>query len=280
MNVDADVLMITYNRPAYTRLALSTLLERSSPTTRVWLWQNGDDPETLAVVEGFKSRLHRYHHSRENARLTLPTNWLYGNARGAYLSKVDDDCIVPEQWDVKLAQAHQDEPRFGVLGCWRFPDEDFVPELAHRKIQTFGGGHRVLVNMWVEGSGYLMKRACVERLGLLHHRRTFSDYCIRIGCAGWINGWIYPFLYQEHMDDPRAAHSALRTDADLRHRLPLSALKNGVTTLDAWVAQLRRSARLVQSAPIDPAYWTPIRRRARNLFKNLRRVFLGETSHW
>jgi len=280
MSIDADVLMITYNRPAYTRLSLSELLKRSSPTTRVWVWQNGDDPETLEVVESFRPQLHRYHHSRENARLTQPTNWLFGNARGAYLSKVDDDCIVPEQWDVKLARAHEDEARFGVLGCWRFPDEDFVPELANRKIQSFGGGHRLLVNMWVEGSGYLMKRACVDRLGPLQDGRSFSDYCIRIGCSGWVNGWMYPFLYQEHMDDPRATHSALRTDADLVNRLPLSALKNGVTTLDAWVAQLKRSARLVQSAPIDPAYWSPFRRRVRNALKNLQRAITGQTSYW
>src|SRR5690606_32174319 len=107
--------------------------------------------------------------------------------------------------------AHADEPRFGVIGCWRFPDEDFFPELAQRKIQTFAGGHQLMVNMWVEGSGYLMKRACVEKLGLLYGERGFSDYCIRVGRSGWVNGWMYPFLYQEHMDDPRAEHSALRT---------------------------------------------------------------------
>src|SRR5688572_8965467 len=154
-HADADVLMITYNRPAYTRLALSELLKRSGPSTRVWVWQNGDDAETLEVVAGFRSHLFRYHHSRENCGLTKPTNWLFENARGRYLSKVDDDCIVPEQWDVKLAQAHADEPRFGVIGCWRFPDEDFFPELAQRKIRTFARGHQLMVNMWVEGSGYL-----------------------------------------------------------------------------------------------------------------------------
>jgi len=279
-NADVDVLMITYNRPAYTRLALSELLKRSGPSTRVWVWQNGDDPETLSVVEDFRPQLFRYHHSRENARLTKPTNWLFENARGAFLSKVDDDCIVPEQWDRKLAQAHVDEPRFGVVGCWRFPDEDFIPELANRKIRTFSGGHRLLVNMWVEGSGYLMKRACVERLGLLQEGRSFPDYCIRIGRLGWVNGWMYPFLYQEHMDDPRAEHSVLRTDADLVHRLPLSASRNGVQTLEAWVAQLKRSARLVQSAPMDPAYWSPMRRRVRSAFKNLIRVITGDTSYW
>jgi len=279
-NAEVDVLMITYNRPSYTRLALAELLKRSAPSTRVWVWQNGSDPETLKVVESFRPQLYRYHHSVENCRLTRPTNWLFENAKGDYLAKVDDDCIVPEEWDLKLAQVHADEPRFGVIGCWRFPEEDFVPELAERKIQAYGGGHRLLANMWVEGSGYLMKRACVERLGLLKEGRSFTDYCIEIGRSGWINGWVFPFLYQEHMDDPRAEHAGLRTDADLVHRLPLSARKNGVATIDAWVAQLKRSAKIVQAAPADPAYWSPFRRRIRNALNNLRRAVTGQTSYW
>jgi hypothetical protein len=203
-------------------------------------------------------------------------NWLFENAEGEYLSKVDDDCIIPEQWDVKLGRAHDDEPRFGVIGCWRFPQEDFLPEVAERKIKTFAGGHRLLVNMWVQGSGYLMKRACVDKLGLLTPGRSFPDYCIELGRSGWINGWLYPLLYQEHMDDPRAEHTELRTDADLQRSLPLSAQKNGVRTLEDWVAQLRRSARIAQMAPIDPAFWSPFRRRLRSATRVLTGLFTGQ----
>lgn len=275
-----DVLMITYNRATYTRLALSHLLERSAPDTRVWVWHNGNDQETLDVVRSFEPRLYRFHHSPQNVRLTGPTNWLFGNATGEYLSKVDDDCIVPVEWDVRLRQAHADEPRFGVLGCWRFPDEDFLPELAEQKIREFNGGHKLLMNMWVEGSGYLMKGECVDRLGPLRDGQSFPDYCIEIGRRGWINGWLYPFLYQEHMDDPRAEHSLLRTDADLVRHLPLSAERNGVRTISAWVAQLKRSARLVQSAPVDPAYWSPLRRRYRGAIRKLSRALTGRKEIW
>lgn len=275
-----DVLMITYNRPHYTRLALSELLARSEPTTRVWVWHNGNHEETLATVRQFEDRLYRFHHSEENVRLTKPTNWLFSNARGAYLSKVDDDCIVPERWDTLLRKAHEDERRFGVLGCWRFQDEDFVPELAEKKIQTFAGGHRLMVNLWVEGSGYLMKGECVDQQGPLLEGQSFPDYCIAVGRAGWINGWIYPFLYQEHMDDPRAEHSELRSDADLVNHLPLSAKKNGVKTIDDWVAQLRRSARIVQEAPINPGYWSPARRKIRNALGRASRFVTGSKRVW
>jgi glycosyltransferase involved in cell wall biosynthesis len=275
-----DVLMITYNRPAYTRMALSELLRRSLPSTRVWVWHNGNDDETLEVVKGFRDRLFRFHHSTENVRLTEPTNWLYANSSGEYIGKFDDDCLAPEGWDKALSRAHADEPRFGIIGCWHFQEEDFDAEIAGKKIRVFGGGHRLLVNMWVGGSGYLMKRACVQRFGLLRNGQSFSDYCMQVGRAGWVNGWLYPFLYQEHMDDPRAANTGVRTDADLLRSLPLSAAKNGVVSVQDWTAQLKRSARLVQSAPADPAYWSPMRVRLRRLRDRVKRTVLRRKAHW
>lgn len=260
-----DVVMVTYNRPHYTELSLRALLEHSDPSTRIWLWHNGDDEATLAVVRQYRQDLYRCFHSRTNAGLVAPTNWLFTNATGQYLGKVDDDCIVPLDWTIRLRAAHAAEPRLGVLGSWRFQSEDFLPDLAASKIVSLNGDVRVLMNMWVEGSGYLMKRACFDRLGPLSERSSFTDYCIRVGRHGWINGWLYPFIYQEHMDDPRSPHSALHSDEDLQQHMPLSARRTGVTRLEDWVGQLQASARLVQTAPVDPTYWSPLRRRLRGL---------------
>jgi glycosyltransferase involved in cell wall biosynthesis len=276
-----DVLMITYNRAAYTRLSLTSLLDRCDDDMRVWIWQNGSDPDTMAVVDDLRSHpgVFRYHHSLENQGLNAPTNWLWSEAEGEYLSKVDDDCIVPDDWGPRLRQAHREVPEFGVIGCWRFQEEDFIPELAEKKIRRFSGGHALLVNLWVEGSGYLMKRACLEANGLLRERQTFTEYCIALGIKGWCNGWLYPFLYQEHMDDPRALHTGLRTDADLQTFLPLSAARNRVATLSEWDAQLRRSARVVQEASPDPAYWKPWRRGLRRAKTRAKRALGGRRRH-
>ncbi|MCP3903385.1 MAG: glycosyltransferase [Planctomycetes bacterium] len=271
-NRTVDILLITCRRPEYTRRSIARLLDTCDAHTRVWLWHNGDHAETLAVTSGFARdpRVHRFHHSPENRVLREPTNWLLGEADGAYLAKVDDDCLVPAGWLDTLRSAHEDEPRFGVLGCWRFQSEDFDADLAAPKIQSFDGGHRILRNCWVEGSGFLMKRGCVEHAGLLRDGESFTGYCIRIAAAGWINGWYYPFLPQEHMDDPRAPHSLLRTDDDLATHLPLSAKQRGVTNLEQWVGQLRASARTVQVAPVDPRTYVGARKKLRRLITRLR----------
>lgn len=268
-----DVLVVTHNRPAYTERSLQAVFDHSDPATRIWLWHNGNDAATLALIERFRDRLFRFNHSRENVGLTAPTNWLFQNATGDLLGKVDDDCIVPRSWDTLLKRAHQDEPSFGVLGCWRFFDEDFVPELAEKKIRSFRGGHRLLVNHWVAGTGFLMKRQCVADGGLVKESRGFSEYCIELARRGWVNGWIYPLLYQEHMDDPRAEHTGIRTDEDLRRSAPLSAQMHNITTVSEWEKRLRQSAREVQAAPLDLAYYAPWRRRMRNLRRRVSRLF-------
>jgi len=269
-----DILMITYNRPHYARLSLRRLLDSCDETMRVWLWQNASHEETVAVFDEFKSdpRVHRWHHSEENLGLREPTNWLLAEARGDYLSKVDDDCLVPEGWGATLRRAHDDEPRFGLLGCWHFTPEDFDPELSRDKLQEFSG-HTVLRNLWVGGSGWVMKRRCAEQNGPLREGESFPSYGIRFSRAGWINGWYYPLLYQEHMDDPRAPHTAIKEDGDLAGNLPLSAVREGVSTVALWDAQLREDARLVQDAPLDPAYYSRWRTRMR---RALGKLGLGE----
>jgi hypothetical protein len=67
-------------------------------------------------------------------------------------------------------------------------------------------------NCWVEGSGYLIKRAVVDEFGPLREGESFSTYCTRAAAAGRVNGWYY-LLYQEHMDDPHP-NTAIRSDED------------------------------------------------------------------
>lgn len=252
-----DVLMITYRRPDYTRLSLRRLLETCDGSMRVWLWHNGTDRDTLTVTQSFGSHpnVHALHVNEENVGLNEPTNWLWRNATGTYVSKVDDDCLVPDGWAQRLREAHEREPVLGVVGCWRFQEEDFFPRLASRKIHTLPSGTRVLRNTWVQGSSYLMKRSCVEQQGPLRPGTNFSGYCDRLAAAGWINGFHYPFLHEDHMDDPRSPHSALGSDDDMDRHAPLSAVVNDVSTVAEWQDRIRRNAWGVQLAPLDPRWF-------------------------
>lgn len=279
--MDLDVLMITYQSPERTRLSLGRLLSVAEDRSfRVWLWHNGPHAETLELVRSFASHpnVYRFHHSEENVRLREPTNWLLTQATGTYLSKIDDDNIVPFEWPHRLVQAHEDEPRFGVLGSWRFQDGDFSEELAGTKIQSFRG-HQVMRNLWVEGSCFVMKRACVERQGPLTEAQSFPQYCQALAHRGWINGYLVPFVRYVNLDDPREPDSLIRSDDDLASRVPLSAKANGVTTVAAWAEHLHRSARGVQAARYELKYWRGWRLLLKRAKRRTRRLF-GDKRTW
>lgn len=281
MSGRADILMITYRSAGYVHLSMPRLLETLGPDDRVWLWHNGDDEATLEAIRPYREdeRVARFHHSRENVRLREPTNWLWQNSQARFVSKVDDDCLVDPRWLDTFAAAHDDNPEFGVIGSWRHPAEDFREELAAAKIQQFRGGHSLMRNLWVQGSGYLMPRALVEVNGLLRPDESFTGYCMRLARAGAVNGFYYPFVPEDHMDDPRSAHTLIHDDRDLQDRMPLSAKANGVTTVEQWSAQLKQSALVLQTASLDPRTYTGWRRKLKSVRRRAR-MMSGRPATW
>jgi glycosyltransferase involved in cell wall biosynthesis len=277
MSQTVDILMITFNSPDYVRLSLPRLLDSADEHTRIWLWHNGEDEETLAAVRGFAgdARVHRFHHSRENRKLREPTNWLWSESDADFVSKVDDDCLVQPDWLQVLRRPFTDFDGFGILGSWRFPDEDFDAELASRKIQEFPGGHRVLRNHWVQGSAYLLPRRLVCAQGLLGERQSFSQYCLDLARRGAVNGWYFPFVREDHMDDPRSAHTIFVDDDSFLRRMPLSAQAMGVTRLADWEDQMRQSAHLAQTASLDLREYSEWRSRRRAVSRRVRRLVRG-----
>lgn len=276
-----DVMMITFDQPDYVEKSLGRLIETATANTRLWVWHNGNDEATLEVSRRLAEHdaVHRFHHSPENQRLRTPTNWLWENADGDFVSKVDDDCLLEHGWIERLSEAHAGDERFGVLGSWRFPDEDVDLELAAPKIVDYPSGLRLLRNLWVQGSGHLMRRACVEQLGPLPDGSSFPKYCIELSARGWINGWPLPFVREEHMDDPRSPHTRFRTDADLRARPPLTARINGVDTVDGWTEQLRRSARNAQTASLDVRQYRGWRAKRTAIIRRSKRL-VGIKRQW
>ncbi|MCM3660812.1 glycosyltransferase family 2 protein [Georgenia satyanarayanai] len=277
----ADVLMITYRSAGYLHLSLPRLLETLGERDRVWLWHNGDDEATLETLRPYRDdpRVHRFHHSRENVRLREPTNWLWQESDATFVSKVDDDCRVSPGWLDTFAAAHAANPDLGVVGSWRHPEEDVDPQLAARKIVDLAGGHRLMRNLWVQGSGYLLRRELTHRHGGIREDEAFTRYCIRLARGGALNGFYYPFLPEDHMDDPRSEHTLIRTDADLLDRMPLSARANGVMTVTDWTAQLVRSAHVLQTASLDPRSYEGWRQRLTSVRRRTRRL-IGQPARW
>lgn len=136
-----------------------------------------------------------------------------------------------------------------------------------------------MLNCWVQGSGYVMKRACIERLGMLGPQEAFTDYCIRVALAGWRNGWYFPFIHEEHMDDPRSPYCLIKTDEAFMAQRPLSAVRDDVTSLKQWAARVRCMAANVQRASPDPRCYVGWRRLLQRLKAHCARM-AGAREPW
>jgi len=250
-----NVLMITYDRPRYVAVSLPRLCDSLPEDGRLIIWDNASKEDTRTILRQFEGhpRVAEIRYNDSNVKLRAPTNWFwekYGDAD--LLSKVDDDCLMPLGWCETLSAAHTEIPEAGVLGCWRFPEEDFVPDLANRKILQHGS-HRIMRNCWVEGSGYLMKSRMQKQLGPLGPKESFTGYCIRGAAQGFIHGWYYPFLFQDHFDDPRSPYTDYTCEAAFKAHRPLSADTFNIQSLDEWSRRLRHSARSLQEYSYDPS---------------------------
>jgi len=249
-------------------------LNTCNNTTRIWLWQNGTDLKTNSIIRNVLDHpnIHNYYHSKRNIGIKEPTNWMWKNSDADFFGKVDDDCLVPFGWIETLLKAHLDVPDFGILSCWHFPSQDFSYSKAAWKIFPYTNGHKVMRNAWVGGSGYMMKHECVNGSGLLRNNESFTHYCLRLAHKRWIIGWYYPLLYQDHLDDPRSQFTQLKTDNDMKKWAPLSAQRNGVTTISEWQAQLQRSAELLQESSFNPKQHNKLSDRLLRISKRIRGI--------
>lgn len=265
---DVDVLLVAHTRADYLALSLPRLLDTLPSGARAWIWQNGTDDDVSGVIREHRAhpRFHRFHRSETNVRLTAPTNWLWRESRGRLLSKVDDDCLVSDGWVETFSDAHRN-PNLGIVSAWHFQPEDLLPETIERRTTAVIDGHELIRNCWVGGSGYLMKRECVNRNGYLTEKRTFTRYCIDLASDGWLIGWHHPLVLQDHMDDPRSPNSKLRDDEDLLRRAPLSAGRLSDMSIDAWQQQLRQSAITIQTASLRPGDHYRVRDRLRRTLR-------------
>jgi glycosyltransferase involved in cell wall biosynthesis len=195
---------ITCNRLKYTRKALASVLADKEEKFDLTIWDNASTdgtPEFLSK-ELNDSRIKNIVLSKKNVGQIEATNRIWQDSNADLLGKLDNDCIVTPGWTNSLAIAHKDIPKLGVIACWHFSEIDFKYEIAQHKIQQFGK-HRIFRHPWTCGTGLLIKRSTYEELGPIQGRDT-TGYWLKMAKRGYINGFYYPLILQEHMDDPNS----------------------------------------------------------------------------
>jgi GT2 family glycosyltransferase len=267
-----DLVFITYNRLEYTKLALASVLAEPTEEFSLTIWDNASTDGTVEYLknEVNDKRIADIVFSKENVGQVTAVNEVWGRSEADLLGKLDNDCLVTPGWTRILAQAHKDIPELGVVACWHFFPEDFDYERARHKIQTFGK-HQILRHPWTGGTGLLIKKDIFERVGPIQGTVT-TQYWLKIALTGYLNGFYYPLIYLEHMDDPRSPNTLLKSDDDLKRYLPLTVKNFGVSSLDEWLQWLRNDAVRAQAANINPKYYIGWRAKLRRIRRKVRQI--------
>jgi glycosyltransferase involved in cell wall biosynthesis len=234
--------MITHNRRAYTELALERLLACEGDFS-VWIWDNGSTDGCTELVRSMESQPHvgRVFLSPDNVMQGMPFEWMLKECGSAIVGKVDNDCLMPKRWLEPLSRAICERPELGVIGCWTFWPEDFDETIASRKIQRFGD-HRIVTNAYIGGTGLLVRTELCHRFPVsMRGGIPIEQY--RMSAAGFVNGWYYPLIWAEHMDDPRSSHCVLGESDGMTGTFALTALRRGHKTPQEYEQWIREDCR-------------------------------------
>ena len=267
-----ELALVTWNRLDYTRLTIARLLSDPSEEFVLSIWDNGSADDTRDYLASLDDpRIRQITYSDENVGQVEAVNTVWASSRADLLGKVDNDCLQTPGWTKTLAAAHRDIPGLGVVACWHYFPDDFDYERAEHKIQQING-HRILRHPWTCGTGLLIKRSTFEVVGPIQGVST-TPYWIEMARRGYVNGFYYPLVYQEHMDDPKSEYSRLKDEESYQAAKAVTFNLNyhGQDTLDdRWVWRQKVLDNLLDD-PWDVKHYTGWRGRLRRVRSRLSR---------
>jgi len=156
------VLMITYNRMAYSELAIEALLK--CPDAEVFIIDNGSHDGTVEWLKSNPFGYRRPHifFNKENIGISGAFNqFLSMTARFEICGKIDNDTIAPPDWIAKMLPLmnHTDllQARHHIIpatcpGGW----DEFVKPMVRK--------NGLIYNSYIGGSGILFNREKVNKI--------------------------------------------------------------------------------------------------------------------
>jgi len=216
--MNASIVLVTYNRLEYTKKTINCLLNDQDEFD-LYIWDNAsiDGTKEYLMEEIKDSRIKEIYLSIENLGQTAAMNYFWAKCNTDLVGKLDNDILISPGWVKTISEAHKDIEMLGAVACWHFWEEDFNYEIAKKKIKKYGN-HQILKHPFVGGTGFLLKRKTYLKMGPWEEGSPnigTTSYFLKMALSGYINGWYYPLITQEHMDDPTSKHCIFKDDASL-----------------------------------------------------------------
>ncbi len=270
------IVIPTHNRLEYTQKTIPRLLEDPAEEFELYLWDNASTDQTAEYLKSLSDpRIADVHISKTNEGQVGAMNWAWSQTKSELVGKLDNDCLPTPGWTRTFAKAHQEIPQLGAVGMWHFFEEDFDYDRARHKIQEFNG-HQIFRHPWVAGSGFILKRKTFLEQGLWKpgHMTGTTYYFMQMARAGYINGWYYPLIYQEHMDDPKSKYCMIKdAESFAVYKNITFGLKSGsYNDVEGRMKRRNDIVRNLLDDPFEVTYYTGWRKGVRVLRNKLKRI--------
>jgi len=194
-----SVLMLSWNAPEYTRLALESIREHTRPPYEVVIVDNGSGPETIEWLKTLDDV--RVVYNATNRGFAGGSNQAIAAARGEYVVLLNNDTVVTEGWLDGLLDAFARVPALGVSAVRsnRVAGVQMVPDTPYKDIE---GMHAYAAERRraYRRQGFVIDRAiglclCIPRslideIGGIDERFGVGnfeddDFCLRVRAAGY-----------------------------------------------------------------------------------------------
>ncbi len=252
--LDATVIIVSYNKLAYTRLCVERLLESNPRPAQVVVVDNGSQDGSAEYLEdeaaqdaesaGIRFALLR---NDSNVGACTARNQALEVATGEYISLMDNDVAVRSRdWLAILRDLLEQRDDIGIVGPkLLFPFDPYDIECAgvaispSGRVQYRGRGEPVDSSQFGEATEvqclisacWLMKREVWEQLGGLDEvfnpaQYEDLDFCYRARDAGW-EVWYEPRAEMYH-------YEGVTTDGSVDVNFKYVTIKNGLEFKRRW----------------------------------------------
>ncbi|MCX5811622.1 MAG: glycosyltransferase [Proteobacteria bacterium] len=276
--MDTSIVFVTYNRLEYTKKSIVSLLNKDDDFL-LYLWDNASTDGTQEYLKDISkdSRVKEVVFHKENVGPTYALNYFWHKCDTELVGKVDNDCLVEPGWIKIISKAHEDIPQLGAIACWHYRKDDFDESVASKKIQKFGK-HFIFRHPWVCGTGFLLKKSIFLEAGDLEAgspRIGMTDYFLKIAQRGYINGWYYPLILQEHMDDPFSPYSLTKNDDYFQkfHNITYSTRENKIKDIEDSKRISKEFLNTLLYGPFEAKHYTGWRAKLKRIISLKKRFF-------
>lgn len=208
-----DLITFTYNRLAYTRAALSTVVENTASYGWEWIrWiivENASVDGTREYVRALKAShpdidIELIENDRPRV-VAANMNLAIERCSAPFIAKIDNDILVPPFWLESLKRIIDAFPDLAVLGGGRYDGAE--------PFQRDGIGYYAVDNV---GGNFLARAEPLECEPIespvgefdTHEKWRFSGFSAwqwrlpKVFSGPSVIGWAYPFVDLRHMDSP------------------------------------------------------------------------------